>query len=184
MRTVSLTNNQNEASSMSARLTLPNEAPQNPQLEVVSDGSSVSQLCQRNSSISHFQDHKSVTRMSITNSERNLAQGSGQFRAPSYLTQGEESYGVRSANRTTDEPIYRERIAPMYRQDSSTEGSAGETIYRDKVSKQNNSTRDHTYNVRYQSDYESVHQRDHVLPTPVDESNSTSVATDRTICRD
>ena len=42
MRTVALTNNQNEASSMSARLTLPNEGPQNPQLEVVSDGSNVS----------------------------------------------------------------------------------------------------------------------------------------------
>ena len=38
--------------------------------------------------------------------------------------------------------------------------------------------------MRYQSDYESVHQRDHALPTLVDESNSTSVATDRTICRD
>ena len=42
MRTVALTNNQNKASSMSARLTLPNEAPQNPRLEVVSDGSNVS----------------------------------------------------------------------------------------------------------------------------------------------
>ena len=199
MRTVALTNNQNEASSVSARLTLPNEAPQNPQSEVVSDGSNVSQFCQRNSSISYTQEHESSARMS---SSRNLTQGSGQSGAPSYLNQGEESY----ENRTTDKPIYRQGMAPRYRQnimeesmdrtydqgnnwlsnrqDSSMEDSVGETVHRDSVSRQNVSSRDHTYNVRYQSGYESVQQRDHVLPTPVDVRNSTNIATDRTICRD
>ena len=199
IRTVALTNNQNGASSVSAMPILPNEAHQNPQSEVVSDGSNVSQLCQRNSSISYTQERECATRMS---SNRNLTQCSGQSGAPSYLNQGEESY----ENRTTDEPIYRQGMTPRYRQNimeesmdraydqgndgpsyrqaSSMEDSVGETVHRDSVSRQNVSTRDHTYNVRYQSGYESVQQRDHVLPTPVDVRNSTNIATDRTICRD
>ena len=82
MRTVALTNNQNEASSVSARLTLPNEAHQKPHSEVVSDGSNVSRLCQRNSSISYTQERESAARMS---SNRNLTQCSSQSGAPSYL---------------------------------------------------------------------------------------------------
>ena len=97
MRTVALTNNQNEASSVSARLVLPNEAHQKPHSEVVSDGSNVSRLCQRNSSISYTQERESAARMS---SNRNLTQCSSQSGAPSYLTQEEENYEKRKAMRT------------------------------------------------------------------------------------
>ena len=38
--------------------------------------------------------------------------------------------------------------------------------------------------MRYQSGYESVQQRDHVLSTPVDVRNSTNIARDRTMYRD
>ena len=76
MRSVLLTNNQREASSVPARPALPNELPQNPR-EVVSDGSNFRQPCQRNSSISYVQENVPATLVPKANSSHNSTQDSG-----------------------------------------------------------------------------------------------------------
>ena len=158
MRSVSLTNNQREASSVPARPALPNELPQNPQREVVSDGSNVSQLCQGNSSISYVQDNVPATLVPRANGSQNSTQDSGHPSTASYHNYVAESFNARSAYRTTSEPVYQESVTLT-------------------------DARDHAYNMRAQVSDSSNH-RNHAWQMPAVTEDRTNTTTNRTIHRD
>ena len=203
----STTNSQREASSISAQSTVPNVAPQNPQRQVVSDGSNTRQSCQRNSSFSYAQENESATLVPRADRNMQLAQDSGQPDTASYRTYEVDRYVARPANITTDETSYRRNSVPLYEQISREESSEsmdhrrnddpmyrqdstgmreniGATVRREDESIRNtNSTRDKTGYVMTQSDYNSAGQLCHTQSSQVDTSNSTSVAMDRTGCR-
>ena len=164
-------NVQNETSNMSVRVTLPNEASQNPKIEVVQDDSHVISICQKNgsSSMSHIQEYEGATRMSSSNN-RNLEHEGGltsQSRTFSYFTPVDGSCSIndrgRSANQTTDEGISKRGAGSVYRRDGAEEG-ADETIYQQGRSmysqdnRKNNSTGDQAYSVIHQQDYESANR--------------------------
>ena len=157
MRSVSLTNNQREASSVPARPALPNELPQNPQREVVSDGSNVSQLCQRNSSVSYVQENVPATLVPRANGSQNSTQDSGQPSTASYHNYVAESFDARTAYRTTSEPVYQESVTLT-------------------------DARDHAYNMKAQVS-ESSHHRNHAWQMPDVTEDRTNTTTDRTIYR-
>ena len=138
MRTVALTtNSQKDGSSISAQSIVSNEEPQNPQRQVVSDGSNTRQLCQRKSSISYVQENESATLMPRANSSRNLTQDSGQSTTTSNLYPSYEA----------------ERYDP-----SLADRTIGETIHRQSTTEQD--ARNNTYNFRAQSSESySQHQR-------------------------
>ena len=204
MRSVPLTNNQREASSVPARPALPNELPQNPQREVVSDGSNVRQPCQRNSSISYVQENVSATLVPRANSSHNSTQDSGQSSTASYRTYEVEHYEERPANTNTDDTSCRWNAVPTYKQNSREEsiGSMGyhrndpmhirsstgvresedQTTYREAMTVSD--ARDHTYmyNMRAQGGESSRHQS-HAWKTPRVIEDRPNTTTDRTVHR-
>ena len=155
MRTVALTNSQKETSSVSAQFTVSNDAPQKPRREVVSNGSNVSQPCQRNSSISYTQENEPATLVPRANSSRNLTQDSGQSSTASYNNYVAERFDARLANRTISEPVYRESMTAP-------------------------DARDHTYNIRAQGG-ESYSQQNSALQTQGDIELRTNPTTDGTV---
>ena len=155
MRSVPLTNNQREASSVPARPALPNELLQNPQRQVVSDGSNTRQLCQRKSSISYTQENEPATLVPRANSSRNLTKDSGQSSTASYNNYVAERFDARLANRTISEPVYQESM-------TAPDGS------------------DHTYNIRAQGG-EPYSQQNSALQTQGDIELRTNPTTDGTV---
>ena len=153
MRSVSLTNSQREASSVPSRPALSNELPQNPQREVVSDGSNVSQPCQRYSSISHVP----ATFVPRANSSQNSTHDSGQYSTASCHNYVAERLDARPAYRTTNEPVY---------QESMTVPDA----------------RNHTYNMRSEGGESSRHQN-HAWQMSGGIGDGINTTTDRTIHR-